>query len=97
MSTPAEIAARNGEAAVDRAIARGAIAHAEAEPWRRMARGGGNPEPALSAMPDDRKQAAANAVAASSSEAPSPELLMALGFPVTPVAPLVGIGSELAQ
>lgn len=99
-TTPRDIARRKGEAAVDRAVARGKIAASAAEPWRRMARNGANPEPALAALPDDPDRGASNSVAVSATAgaagtaAPSPELLSALGFPVARAGSVVGAGPE---
>lgn len=102
MSSTAEIARKNGEAAVDRAVARGKITASQAESWRRMARNGGNPAPALAALPDDPGRGATNSVAASaeqtgssSAAAPSPELLAALGFPVATESNVAGAGAGL--
>jgi hypothetical protein len=103
-TTPRDIARKNGEAAVDRAVARGKIADSAAEPWRRMARNGGNPEPALAVLPDDPGRGASNMIAASAQHAgtttgmaaPSPELLTALGFPVAPAGSVAGAGPEFS-
>lgn len=102
-TTPADIARKNGEAAVDRAVARGKITAAEACSWRQMARNGGNPAPALAALPDNPGGGADNVIAASVQQAgtatgtaaPSPELLTALGFPVARAGSVAGAGPEL--
>jgi hypothetical protein len=86
---------RKAEAKVDRAIATGRIAASAAEPWRRMARAGADPGPALAVLREDPALAVANAHAAAA-ESPSPELLVGLGFPVAPADSVVGAGPEFA-